>query len=262
MDQSQLLKLNIANQALYNTIKYQTVTGAQGPPGSTGPAGSATNTGATGSPGISGYATDTGATGAPGAAGAPGSIGTPGAQGATGMPGSATNTGATGTRGATGFTGFTGPKGEATNTGATGAQGPPGTPGTSGGGSVFGIIKVPSSTANFNFSTGISTLPASFGTYNPGSATDGITFTITLNERYSPSNLPFFNVTSYVYSASAGYIVCQRQMGAQSGVAAAYITINPTVTTITINYMNKTNFPYTVNDSQGYALYICFNIYN
>ena len=48
MDQSKLLNLNIANQALYNTIKYQTVTGAEGPPGPTGPAGISTNTGATG----------------------------------------------------------------------------------------------------------------------------------------------------------------------------------------------------------------------
>lgn len=259
MDQSQLLKLNIANQALYNTIKYQTVTGAQGPPGYTGPPGSATNTGATGAPGVSGYATDTGATGTPGL---PGSVGAPGAMGPTGISGSATNTGATGIRGATGFTGFTGPKGEATNTGATGPQGPPGTAGTSAGGSVFGVIKVPSSTANFNFTSGVSTLPASFGTFNPGSATDAITFTITLNANYSPSNLPFFNVTSYVYSATAGYIICQRQMGTQSGVAAAYITINPSVTTITFNYINKTNFPYTANDSNGYALYISFNIYN
>lgn len=259
MDQSKLLNLNIANQALYNTIKYQTVTGAEGPPGPTGPAGISTNTGATGTPGapgISGYATDTGATGAAGAAGP---------IGATGMTGYATNTGATGRTGVTGFTGVTGPPGYASATGATGPQGIPGTPGapgSSGTGSKFGLIKVPSSTANFNFSTGVSTLPSSFGTYNPGSTTDGITFTITLNSSYNPTNIPFFNVTCYVFSATAGYIVCQRQMGAQSGVAAAYITINAAVDTITLNYLNKTNFPYTVNDSNGYALYICFNIYN
>jgi hypothetical protein len=294
MDPSQLLNLNIATQAIYNTNRYQVSkgepgiqgdkgdTGATGPAGtsgsstntgSTGLAGSSTSTGATGvtgPTGIHGTATSTGATGTQGSAtntGATGTSGTPGfsgATGATGIQGSATNTGATGTSGTPGAPGFTGPtgtQGAATNTGATGPQGIPGTPGSSGGGA-FGIIKVPSSTSNFNFSAGVSTLPSSFGTYNPGSATDGFTFTITLNSSYSPSNLPFFNVTTYVYSATAGYINCQRQMGTQSGVAAAYITINPAVTTITLNYINKTNFPYTVNDSNGYALYICFNVYN
>lgn len=260
MDSSQLLSLNIANQALFNTIRYQVVTGPEGPPGYTGPAGSSTNTGATGAPGapgMPGYNTNTGATGA---TGSPGSAGTPGVMGATGMPGYATDTGSTGTAGFTGYTGFTGPKGEATNTGATGPQGIPGTPGSSGG--TFGIIKVPSSTANFNFSTAVSTLPSSFGTYNPGTATDAITFTVTLNGRYSPSNLPFYILTAHVYSTTAGYINCQRQLGAQSGVAAASITMNSAVTTITFNYMNKTNFPYTSNDSSGYALYICFNVIN
>jgi hypothetical protein len=38
--------------------------------------------------------------------------------------------------------------------------------------------------------------------------------------------------------------------------------MNASVTTITFNYINKTNFPYTSNDSNGYALYICFNILN
>ena len=61
--------------------------------------------------------------------------------------------------------------------------------GWSGGGS-FGVVKVPSSTANFNFTLATSTLPSSFGTYNPGSATDTNTFTITLNSSYSPTNLP------------------------------------------------------------------------
>jgi hypothetical protein len=288
MDPSQLLSLNVANQALFNTIKYQTVTGAQGPPGYTGPAGSATNTGATGTPGTSGYATNTGATGTAGttgpaglagsatntgATGQPGSAtntgstgnqGNPGATGSTGQPGSATNTGATGQAGTIGVTGPTGLHGIATNTGATGAQGPQGATGAPAlnSGGTFGVIKVPLSTANFNFSAGVSTLPSSFGTYNPGSATDGMTFTITLNSSYSPSNLPFYTLSAYVFSNTAGYINCQRQLGAQSGVAAASITMNASVTTITFNYMNKTNFPYTVNDSSGYALYICFNILN
>jgi hypothetical protein len=233
MDESQLLSLNVANLALFNTARYQAYPGPQGPEGPTGAAGT---------PGING------------------TIGVNGATGATGSPGYATNTGATGTQGSNGQIGPPGPQGipgYATNTGATG---PAGSSGSSG---KFGVIKVPSSTANFNFTLANSTLPASFGTFNPGSATDAITFTITLNSsNYSPANLPFYTLTAYVFSTTAGYVNCQRQLGAQSGVAAASITMNASVTTITFNYINKTNFPYTSNDSNGYALYICFNILN
>jgi hypothetical protein len=236
MNESQLLSLNVANLALYNTSRYQSYPGPQGPEGPTG---------ASGSPGINGTIGINGATGA---------------TGATGAPGFATNTGATGTQGSNGLIGPPGPQGVpgyATNTGATGPAGSSGS-----GGGRFGVIKVPSSTANFNFTLATSTLPSSFGTYNPGSATDTNTFTITLNSSYSPSNLPFYMLTAYVYSTTAGYVNCQRQLGAQSGVAAASITLNASVTTITFNYINKTNFPYTSNDSNGYALYICFNIIN
>jgi hypothetical protein len=48
----------------------------------------------------------------------------------------------------------------------------------------------------------------------------------------------------------------------QTGVAAAYITMDAGVNTITFNYITKNNFPYTVNDSNGYALYIYLNIMN
>jgi len=242
MDQSLLLNLNTANLALFNTAKYQAYPGPQGQEGPTGAAG------------ITGYT------------GTAGSNGTPGFTGATGMQGTAVNTGATGrigengAVGATGATGAQGPPGGATGyKGPTGDRGPAG---SSGSGTIYGVIKVPSSTANFNFTAAVSTLPSSFGTFNPGTATDANTFTITLNPNYSPSYLPFYNVTAYVYSSTAGYINCQRQLGAQSGVAAAYITMNAAVTTITFNYINKTNFPYTSNDSIGYALYICFNIIN
>jgi hypothetical protein len=248
MDQSRLLNLNVANQALYNTLKYQVSTGAQGPEGPTGAAGSA------------------GPTGPAGANGSPGYTGPPGTNG---IDGSATNTGATGRQGTAGAngiqgaTGSTGPQGEPGGpTGYRGPTGDPGPPGSSGSGGKYGVIKVPSSTANFNFTLATSSLPSSFGTFNPGSGTDAITFTITLNGAYSPSNLPFYNLTAYVYSTTAGYINCQRQLGVQSGVAAASITMNASVTTITFNYINKTNFPYTSNDSNGYALYICFNILN
>jgi hypothetical protein len=242
MDQSQLLSLNVANLALFNTARYQAYPGPQGLEGPTGAAGSTGQAGIngtpgyTGPPGIDGYATNTGSTGARGSNGANGPQGATGSTGSQGVPG-----------------------------GPTGYRGPTGDPGPSGSavGGSFGLIKVPSSTANFNFTLASSTLPASFGTFNPGSATDAITFSITLNQNnYSTVNIPFYTLTAYVYSTTAGYVNCQRQLGAQSGVAAASITMNASVTTITFNYINKTNFPYTSNDSNGYALYICFNILN
>jgi hypothetical protein len=245
MNESQLLSINVANRALYNTLRYQVSTGAQGDEGPTGAAGS------------------TGPTGSAGANGGPGFTGPPG------INGSATNTGATGTQGAPGIngtqgvTGSTGPQGlPGGPTGFRGPTGDPGPPGSSGSGGKYGVIRVPSSTANYNFTLATSTLPSSFGTFNPGSATDSITFTITLNPAYSASNLPFYILGAYVYSATAGYVNCQRQLGAQSGVAAASITMNTAVTTITFNYISKTNFPYTSNDPNGYALYIYFNILN
>ena len=221
MNQSDLLNLNIARHALFNTSQLQLTTGGQGPQGATGATG---NTGFTGS---------------------------------TGSPGSFSGTGSTGRQGLTGFTGSTGPQGiPGGPNGPTGDKGPTGDPGPT---SRTGIIKVPASTANFNFSTAVSTLPSNFGVFNPGSS-DGTTFTITLNGIYNLSNLPFYNLTAYVYSSSAGYINCQRQFGTQTGVASAYVTLNSSITTITFNYISKTNFPYTANDSNGYALYICFNI--
>jgi hypothetical protein len=227
MDQSLLLNLNAANLALCNTTKYQSYPGPQGPTGATG---------------------------------ATGANGTPGYTGSTGQAGYTTNTGSTGSTGLLGTTGATGQRGP--SGGLTGDKGPTGDPGPSGSSANYGIIKVPSSTANFNFTLATSTLPSSFGTYNPGTPSDTNTFTITLNPSYGPTNLPFYIMTAYVYSTTAGYINCQRQLGAQSGVAAASVTLNSSVTTLTFNYINKTNFPYTSNDASGYALYICFNILN
>ena len=166
------------------------------------------------------------------------------------------STGATGPLGATGPPGPQGAPGG--DKGITGDKGPPGDPGAS---AVYGVIKVPGSTNNFNFATAVSSLPSSFGTYNAGN-TDGLNFTITLNGKYNSTNLPFYSVTGYVYSATAGYINCQRQFGIQGGIAGGFITMNSNITTITFNYMTKQNFPYTQNDSQGYALYIVFNILN
>ena len=232
MNESQLLNLNIANQALYNATKYQVSIGAQGEQGIQGPTGSIGYTGTAGQLGA------TGTTGFTGFTGPAGTNGTPG--------------GPTGPAGVTGFTGPAGTNG--TPGGPTGPTGPSGS-------AKFGVIKIPSSSVNFNLSTAVSTLPSSFGTFNAG-ASDGLTFTITLNGAYNISNLPFYTVTAYVYSSTAGYINCQRQFGTQTGVASAYITMNSAINTITFNYITKNNFPYTINDLSGYALYICFNIIN
>ena len=123
------------------------------------------------------------------------------------------------------------------------------------------LIKVPAAKMNFNFSTAVSTLPASFGTFVPGGS-DASTFTINLNSKYSADNLPQFLVTGYVYSSTAGYIQVQRQFGTQTGVAAAQMTINPAVNKITFTNITKSNFTYTANDSKGFALHIAFQILN
>lgn len=238
MNESNLLNLNIARFALFNATQSQLSTGADGATGATGARGIAGSSSLTGS---------TGTTGFTGANGLPGSSSTTGSTGTTGF------TGVNGATGASGTTGVTGPPGSASLTGATGS---PGTPGGQ-----FGILKIPGASINFNFSQVVSTLPSSFGTFNSGPS-DGSSFTITLNGSYNTSNLPFYSVTAYVFSSTAGYINCQRQFGTQTGVASAYITMNSAVTTITFNYITKTNFPYTVNDANGYALYICFSIVN
>jgi hypothetical protein len=262
MNQSDLLNLNIGRFALFNATQSQLSRGADGATGSTGPRGLAGSSSLTGASGTTGF---TGATGLPGissATGSSGATGTTGFTGATGLPGSSSTTGSTGVTGftgvngvtgASGTTGVTGPAGSASLTGATGSPGIPG--------GQFGILKIPAASINFNFSQVVSTLPSSFGTFNLGSS-DGSSFTITLNGSYNNSNLPFYSVTAYVFSSTAGYINCQRQFGTQTGVASAYITMNSAVTTITFNYITKTNFPYTVNDANGYALYICFSIVN
>jgi hypothetical protein len=120
---------------------------------------------------------------------------------------------------------------------------------------------VPAATTNFNFATAVSTLPPSFGTY-VAAGSDVSTFSITLNAVYTTSNLPLYIITGYVYSSTAGYINVQRQFGVQTGTAAAQMTVNGGVTTLTFINMTKVNFPYTENDSQGFAMYIVFQIIN
>lgn len=221
MNESQLLNINIAKAAICRSTEFVT--------------------GTTGATGQSGYSSNTGATGA---------------TGFTGANGSTQNTGATGTAGTIGATGYTGIQGApGGSTGTTGDKGPTGNPGVAN----YGILKIPAGATQFNFASVVSSLPSSFGTYIPGSS-DSTTFTIQLNASYTPSNLPFYITTAYVYSSTAGYINCQRQIGTQAGIGASFITLNTGVTVITFTYINKTNFPYTTNDSNGYALYICFNI--
>jgi hypothetical protein len=129
--------------------------------------------------------------------------------------------------------------------------------------STLGVIKVPMGTSNFNFARAVSTLPASFGTFVPGSA-DSSTFVINLAQTYNVNNLPQFIVTGYVYSRTAGYIHVQRQFGVQTGVAAAGIEVDPAVKKITFKNITKAtgNFPATANDPQGFALYIMISILN
>ena len=281
----------------WNLLAYGGLQGPTGPTGSgTGGGGGTGYTGPTGPTGSSSNVTGptgpigTGPTGVTGAAstttgptGRTGPTGSTGLQGPTGA--GSTVTGPTGA----GVTGATGPTGGASSvTGPTGGTGPTGLAGTgiptggntgqvltknsstnydtvwatpSGGGAVIGILKVPSATGNFNFSTAVSTLPSSFGTYVVG-GTDASTFTINLNASYTTSNLPLFVVTGYVYSAAAGYINVQRQFGTNSGTSAAGVSLTTSVTALTFANVTKANFPYTVNDSQGYALYIIFQILN
>lgn len=232
-----------------DTINPECFLGPPGPDGPTGPTGGGTGGGG-GGDGGTGY---TGPTGITGPTGRTGPFGT-GPTGPTGTPSSVT--GPTGSLG----TGPTGPVGAASSvTGPTGTS-LTGSTGPQGSGTLVGVIKVPKAATNFNFSTAVASLPPSFGTYNAG-GTDAITFSISLNtSTYSPSKIPFFMMSAYVYSTTAGYINCQRQMGVQTGTAAASVTIDASVTTLTFNYVNKTNFPYTDNDSNGYALYIYLQI--
>ena len=123
------------------------------------------------------------------------------------------------------------------------------------------LIKVPAGRMNFDFSKARSNLPASFGTLAPGGA-DASTFTINLSSKYTPSNLPQFLVTAYVYSSTSGYIHVQRQFGTQSGTSAAGIMIDTPVRKITFTNITKANFPYTANDSGGVALFITLQILN
>lgn len=244
MNQGELMSINIAK----NVACRRSICSSSGCNGACeGGAGSTGATGAIGLPGptgpFGGPKGDTGAQGFLGPTGpANGPKGDPGTQGAVGPQGPAN-----------------GPQGVA---GPQGLQGPAGN-GMGGGSSMF-VVKVPAGTVNgFNFRDAVaSPAPAAFGIYYGGVSTDATTFSIRLNSSYNYSNLPIYTMTAYVYSTSAGYINCQRQLGTHTGTAAAQVTMDGGVTAITFNYMNKTNFPYTSNDGAGYALYVYLQILN
>jgi hypothetical protein len=169
----------------------------------------------------------------------------------------------------TGGNGSSGAQGAIGPTGPQGLQGPQGLSGSITGGTPLFIIKVPGGATNgFNFpSASVSSTVSDFGVYNGLTNPDGTTFQIALNSKYSILNMPAFIATAYVYAPSVvgsggGYINCQRQMGVQTGTAACQITVSPGITFIIFNYLTKVNFPYTSNDSAGFALYIYLQILN
>jgi hypothetical protein len=246
MNQSELMNINIAKSVICRLGgSCETNISGSGGYGSTGAQGSQGSMGATGP--FGGPKGDTGAQGAIGEIGPSG--------------------GPTGAQGAIGPTGPLG--GPAGPQGAQGLQGVMGPPGSITGGTPLFVIKVPGgATTGFNFPAAvISSTSTSFGTYNGLTNPDGTTFQIALDSKYSILNMPAFIATAYVYSPSpfgngGGYIDCQRQMGIHSGTAACQITISPGITFLTFNYLTKVNFPYTSNDSAGFALYIYLQILN
>lgn len=249
MNQGELLNLNIAKGVLCRQLDL-TGFGGQLPFVGSG----------YGSAGAQGSQGSIGATGPFG--GPKGDTGPQGSMGATGPLG-----GPAGPQGSIGPTGPLG--GPAGPQGPQGLQGIPGAPGSITGGRAMMIIKVPSGATNgFNFPNAVvSSTINNFGTYNGLTNPDGITFQIALDPQYSILNMPSFIATAYVYAPSpfgntGGYIDCQRQMGTHTGTAACQITISPGITYIIFNYLTKINFPYTTNDSAGFALYIYLHILN
>lgn len=245
MNQGELMNINIAKNAICRqrlcsgTSCSGTCQGGEGGTGWTGSTGLQGATGPFGGP--------KGDTGAQGHMGDTGPLGGP--KGDTGSQGQAGDTGPLG-----------GPKGDAGPQGPQGLQGPPGIVTSS---IQMFMIKAPAGAINgFNFRDAVCTLLPSFGTYYGGVSMDATTFSIRLNSSYSYINLPVYTMTGYVYSTSAGYINCQRQLGTHTGTAAAQITLDSGVSAITFNYMNKTNFPYTSNDGAGFALYLYLQILN
>jgi hypothetical protein len=102
-----------------------------------------------------------------------------------------------------------------------------------------------------------------FGTFNTGGG-DATVFNITLNDTYNTSKpggvLPIILYTAYVYdSGTPQYVNCQRQFGTVGSSPALITVLNDT---LTMTFMNKTNFPYTDNDSSGYSLYLYLQLLN
>jgi len=268
-------------------------TGAQGPPGTgggtTGPAGPAGPVGptgvgqtgpqgpagATGASGPLGPTGPTGPSGVAGPTGAQGPLGITGVQGPTGLRGptglsvagptgpTGPDTGPTGATGSRGRLGDTGPTGALGLTGqsgiaATGSSGPTGPKRT-----LFGTIAIPfGTTTNFDFRNvaSSSTVPASFGTVLNG-LNDASSVDISLNAVYTPTNLPQITITGYIFNGTA-YVNVQRQFGTVLTTQAAAVACNAGVTVLSITQLTTGSayFPFAVNDSAGYALYIIIQI--
>ena len=60
-------------------------------------------------------------------------------------------------------------------------------------------------------------------------------------------------------SGTPQYVNCQRQFGTVGSSPALITVLNDT---LTMTFMNKTNFPYTDNDSSGYSLYLYLQLLN
>jgi hypothetical protein len=197
--------------------------------GPTGPTGS---TGATG-------AGSTGPTGALGPGGPTGVTGPTGAAGPQGVPGEATETGATGDTGPTGSRGQTGPTGSIGATGSISTN--------------SGVLKIPVSAGTFSHTTAVSTVPASFATYN-SSLSSSSSYVFDLSGGYSPANFPLFTGTVVYYNGSQ-YNYMNLKYGSIT-TAGVNVVIDSAVNTITFTQVNTTNFPSATNDSSGYALYL------
>ena len=103
-------------------------------------------------------------------------------------------------------------------------------------------------------------MPASFGTVLNG--TDDSSFCrIQLNGVYTPTNLPQITITGYIFNGTA-YVDVQRQFGTVLTAQAAAVACNAGVTVLSITQLTTgfSYFPFAVNDSAGYALYIIIQI--
>jgi hypothetical protein len=116
-----------------------------------------------------------------------------------------------------------------------------------------GTLRIPISGGFFVPGSAVSTVPASFATYNPG-ASSSSSFVFNLNGSYSAGNFPIF-IGTVVYYNGTQYNYMNLKYGATT-TAGVNVVINSGVTTLTFSQVNTTNFPSATNDTSGYALNI------